>query len=175
MKHLYQLALFLLIALVAPIAGFAQNDSVYHPGSIHSGDTILCTTVDLITIRNRTLPDTGSYMVNEREGNFIFRWKRNSDTLPNSNNKNYTVNLSELNLNQEYIFTRESRLCDTCSWYSDNGEFKIKVVELPSVHINPANDSLCVGSQTVLTAFLLVVGTPDFRGRKNSCPRQNDN
>ena len=153
MKHLYNIALFLLITLAAPIAGFTQNDSIYHPGSIQSGDTILCSTVETITIQNLLLPDTGSVIINEREGDFLFRWKRNSDTLPNSNNKNYTVTLDELSPNQEYIYTRESRLCDTCFWYSDSGEFKIKVVELPSVQISIATDSLCAGSQTVLTAL----------------------
>ena len=46
MKHLYQIALWFLLALAAPVLGLAQS----HPGRIVSGDTIVCENADTVII-----------------------------------------------------------------------------------------------------------------------------
>lgn len=149
MKHFYKiLTLFLLSALAAPAVGHAQTDTVYHPGSIVSGDTVLCADVQSFTIPSASLPDTALIA----PSSYQYQWRCNDTILFGSNSSSFTLSPSAQPLNRPLTFTRDSRWCSTCLWHTDSGQFTITVVPLPTVSIHATATTACVGETIVLTA-----------------------
>lgn len=147
MKHLYQIALWFLLALAAPVVGFAQL-AQSHPGRIVSGDTKVCENADTVVIHAVHGPSADQS--DDVEG-ISYRWKQNGDTLPNSNCDSLIVYMDSLALNSSDTFKRESRLCVSCDWLPDTGMYVISVVPLPAVEIT-GDSVICKGDSTTLKA-----------------------
>lgn len=149
----------MLLAVAGTQSADAQSGStIYHPGSIVSGDTVLCSGSDsLCTIHNQSKPhingNISTIEIGAPTNKSIsqYMWLCNGDSLAISTDSCYTVNVSTWSVNQTYTITRLSRSCDTCQWHSDNGQFRITISQ-PSANIVATAETVCKGETTVLMA-----------------------